>query len=184
MSSPRRLDSLSATLRKPLPGVADLRERLANFRYSLFRLKPSRSTADTHSVLVRAPFPRRVGWAKKTSTVVARANAAWAAISLPWSQVRVLTSCAGIPVTVLISAFAVVVVASRRPAGRATGTGVAAGALDQGGHRRAGTPVHLRLRPISRREGRVTQWHHRALRVAIHPVDGLRAIPADCSSVV
>ena len=39
MSSPRRLDSLSATLRKPLPGVADLRERLANFPYSLFRLE-------------------------------------------------------------------------------------------------------------------------------------------------
>jgi len=39
MSDPRRLDSLSATLRKPLPGVADLRERRANFRYSLFRLE-------------------------------------------------------------------------------------------------------------------------------------------------
>jgi len=39
MSSPRRLDSLSTTLRKPLPGVADPRERLANFRYSLFRLE-------------------------------------------------------------------------------------------------------------------------------------------------
>jgi|AntDryMetagUQ889_1029465.scaffolds.fasta_scaffold02387_2 hypothetical protein len=39
MSDPRRLDSLSATLRKPLPGVADLREWRANFRYSLFRLE-------------------------------------------------------------------------------------------------------------------------------------------------
>ena len=32
------------------------------------------------------------GWAKYTATSVARENAAWAAISLPWSQVRVLTS--------------------------------------------------------------------------------------------
>ncbi|MGH3710480.1 MAG: hypothetical protein ACRDRQ_20765, partial [Pseudonocardiaceae bacterium] len=42
-------------------------------------------------------------------------------LSLPWSQVRVLIRAVGIPVTVVIRASQVVV-ASRRPAGSATGT--------------------------------------------------------------
>jgi len=48
-------------------------------------------------------------------------KAAWLAISLPWSQVRVLRSWVGMPATASMSASQVVV-ASRRPAGSATGT--------------------------------------------------------------
>ena len=40
--------------------------------------------------------------------MVARLNAAWPAISLPWSQVRVLTSCEGMPDTAAMRASQVV----------------------------------------------------------------------------